>query len=59
MAEGIKLYETDHLDDALSKLLEAQSIFPQDPPLRLLVTSLEQALEQKPRVKRTVLLDFR
>jgi class 3 adenylate cyclase len=59
MVEGIDLFEADHLDAALSKLLEAQSIFPQDPPLRLLITSLGQALEQEHRVNRTALLDFR
>jgi class 3 adenylate cyclase len=59
MVEGIELFEADHLDAALSKLQEAQSIFPQDPPLRLLVTSLGQALEQEHRDKRTALLNFR
>jgi len=59
MAEGIKLFEANHLDAALSKFHEAQAIFPQDLPLRLLSTSLEQALKQGHMAKEKALLDFR
>ena len=59
MAEGIELFEADQLDAALSKFKEAQSIFPQDLTLKLLITSFEQALEQGHMAKRKVLLDLR
>ena len=58
MAEGIELFEANQIDRALSKFREAQSIFPQDLPLRLLINSLGQALEQGHAIKRKVLLDF-
>jgi adenylate cyclase len=59
MAEGIELVEADQLDAALSKVQEAQSVFPQDLPLRLLSTSIGQALKQEYMVRSKVLLDFR
>jgi len=59
MSEGIELFKAGRLDDALSKFQEAQLIFPQDLPLRLLVTSLRNALEQGQPVKGAALLDFR
>jgi class 3 adenylate cyclase len=57
--EGIELFKTDRLDAAFSKFQEAQSIFPQDLPLRLLTASLKHVLEQGPPIKGTALLDFR
>ena len=59
MSEGIELFKAGRLDDALSNFQEAQLIFPQDLPLRLLVTSLRNALEQGQPVKGAALLDFR
>ena len=59
MAEGIELVEADQLDAALSKVQEAQSVFPQDLPLSLLSTSIGQALKQEYMVRSKVLLDFR
>jgi adenylate cyclase len=59
IAEGIELFEADHVDAAWLRFQEAQSIFPHDLPLRLLITSLGQALKQGHMVKRKVLLDFR
>jgi hypothetical protein len=59
MTEGIKLFKEGHLDAALSKFQEAQYVFPQDLPLRLLITSLRHALEQGQTVKGLALLDFR
>jgi len=59
MAEGIELVEADQMDAALSKVQEAQSVFPQDLPLRLLSTSIGQALKQEYMVRSKVLLDFR
>ena len=58
-AEGIELYQSGRPEAALSKLLEAQSLFPQDLFLGLLITSLRRALEQGQGVKRETLLDFR
>ena len=59
MAEGIELFESNRLNDALSKFQEAESIFPQDLPLHLLSASLGQALKQGRMVKEKALLDFR
>lgn len=59
MAEGIDLFKANCLEAALSKFQEAQSIFPEDMPLRLLITSLKHALEQGQTVKGAALLDFR
>jgi len=59
IAEGIELFKANHLDAALSKFHEAQSIFPQDLPSRLLSTSLGQALKQGHMTKEKALLDFR
>jgi hypothetical protein len=43
----------------LSKLQVAQSIYPQDLPLRLLITSIRGTLDRGGRVKGAALLDFR
>ena len=59
MSEGIDLFKAGRLDAALSKFQEAQSIFPRDLPLHLLMTSLRQTLEQGEKVKGAALLDFR
>ena len=57
--EGIELYQSGHPEAALSKLLEAQSFFPQDIFLNLLIASLKCALENGEAVKGGALLDFR
>ena len=59
MAEGMERLGSDQFDAALSKFQEAQSIFPQDLPLRHLITSLRQALKQGHMAKEKPLLDFR
>jgi class 3 adenylate cyclase len=57
-AEGIQLFEADCVDAALLRFQEAQSIFPQDRPLRLLITSLSQA-SKRDIIEGKTLLDFR
>ena len=59
MAEGIDLFKDGRLDAALSKFEEAQSIFPQDLPLTLFMTSLRHALEGGGTVRGAALLDFK
>jgi len=59
LTEGVGLVRTGHLEAALTKFQEAQSLFPQDPPLRLLLNSLNHALEQHLQVTGAVLLDLR
>jgi len=59
MSEGIELFKAGRLDVALSKFQEAQSIFPEDIPLRLLITSLKHTLEKDQMAKGAALLDFR
>jgi adenylate cyclase len=59
MAEGIELVRGGHLEAALSKFHEIQSITPQDPPLGLLIKSLESALEQGQTIRGVPLLDLR
>lgn len=59
MSEGIDLFKAGRLDAALSKFQEAQSIFPQDLPLHLLMTSLRETLEQGQIAKGVTLLDFK
>jgi hypothetical protein len=56
---GGGLVKTGHLEAALTKFQEAQSLFPQDPPLRLLLNSLNHALEQHLQVTGAVFLDLR
>lgn len=58
MAEGIELFKTGQYEAALSKLQEAQCIFPQDIPLCLLLTSLKHTWEQGQPVKGEALLRF-
>jgi class 3 adenylate cyclase len=59
ISEGVDLLEADRLEDALSKFQEAQTLFFQDLPLQLMISSLRKDLEQGEKVKRAVLLDFR
>jgi class 3 adenylate cyclase len=59
LTEGMGLVRKGHLEAALTKFQEAQSLFPQDPPLRLLLNSLNHALEQHLQVTGAVLLDLR
>ena len=59
MTEGISLCKAGHFQAALSILCEAQSSFPQDQPLRLLVTHLKRAIELGEVSKTTSFLDFR
>jgi class 3 adenylate cyclase len=59
MSEGIDLFKIGRFDAALSKFQEAQSIFPRDLPLHLLMTSLRETLEQGQAVKGVSLLHFK
>jgi hypothetical protein len=59
LTEGVGLVRTGHLEAALAKFQEAQFLLPQDPPLRLLLNSLNHALEQHLQVTGAVLLDLR
>ena len=59
LSEGIGLYKSGHLNAALSKLQEAQRLYPQDLPLQLLIRSLHQGLKEGQAVKGMALLDFR
>jgi class 3 adenylate cyclase len=59
MSEGIEFVEAGHLDAAMANLKKAQDIFPQDLPLRLLIASLQNSLEQGQTIQGSALLDFR
>jgi len=59
MTEGISLCKAGHFQAALSILCKTQSFFPQDQPLRLLVTHLKRAIELGEISKETSFLDFR
>ncbi len=59
VSEGIELFRAGRPDAALSRFQEALTIFPQDPPLQLLTTSVRQFLGQGEKVKGRALLDFR
>jgi adenylate cyclase len=58
MSEGIELFRAGRPDAALSRLQEALTILPQDPPLHLMTTALRQILGQGRNVKVAALLDF-
>lgn len=58
MAEGIELFKAGQHEAALLKFQEAQSIFPQDIPLRFLMTSLRYTWERGQAVKGEALLRF-
>jgi adenylate cyclase len=59
LEEGHKLFKGGHFEAALSRFQEAQSIYPQDLPLQLFVTSIRGVLDGGGMVERTALLDFR
>lgn len=59
MAEGMGLVRTGRLRDALAKLQEVPSIFPQDRPTLLLIASLKNVLEQNRTLAGAALLDLR
>jgi class 3 adenylate cyclase len=59
LTEGVELVRTGHLEAALAKFQEAQSISPQDFPTTLLMASLEKLLEQNQTIREGVLLDLR
>jgi len=59
MSEGIEFFKAGHLDAAMANLKKAQDIFPQDLPLRLLIASLQNSLEQGQTTQGSALLDFR
>jgi adenylate cyclase len=59
LTEGVGLVRTGHLEAALTKFQEAQSISPEDLPTRLLLTSLTNVMEQKQTVQKATLLDLR
>jgi adenylate cyclase len=59
MEEGIEFLKAGHLDAAMANFRKAQDIFPQDLPLRLLIASLQNSLEQGQTIQGSALLDFR
>ena len=59
ISEGIDLFKASRLDAALSKFEQARSIFPEDLPLNLLITSLRNILNRSKTADGTALLDFR
>ncbi|MGQ9645629.1 MAG: hypothetical protein ACUVWO_03695 [Thermodesulfobacteriota bacterium] len=59
LTEGTGLVRAGHLEPALAKFQEAQSISPQDLPIHLLVTSLKNLLEQNHTITGRALLDLR
>ncbi len=58
MSEGIEFFKAGRLDDAMSNLKRAHVIFPQDLPLRFLMSSLQNALEQGEMIKGCALLNL-
>jgi class 3 adenylate cyclase len=59
LTEGMGLVRTGHLEAALTKFQEAQSISPQDVPTCLLLASLKDLLEQNHTIREAALLDLR
>jgi adenylate cyclase len=59
ITEGIGLIRHGHLEPALSKFQEAQSILPQDMPTLLIIASLKKFLEQNRTLTGVALLDLR
>lgn len=59
MSEGISLYQSGYLPDALSKFQEAQRIDSNDLALHLLIHSVKRSIKEGQAVKGTALLDFR
>ena len=58
MGEGVELFKSGHVQAALSKLQVAQSIYPQDLSLQLLIASMRGALDSGGMAKGAALLDF-
>lgn len=56
VSEAIKSLKEGHLDKAFLNLNKAQRIYPQDLPLRLLITSLQDALERGEAIQGDALL---
>jgi len=59
IGEGLALFKGGLFEAALSKLQVAQTIYPQDLPLQLLITSIRGTLDRGGMVKGAALLDFR
>ncbi len=59
IGEGLALFRGGLFEAALSKFQVAQTIYPQDLPLQLLITSIRGALETGGTGKGTALLDLR
>ena len=59
IGEGLELFKGGRFEAALSKFQVAQSIYPQDLPLRLLIASVKGALDKGEKVEGSALLDFR
>ncbi len=59
ITEGFQLMEKNKIPTALQKFQEAHSLFPEDLPLRHLISSLNQILENGEIKKPHALLDFR
>ncbi len=59
MAEAIEFLRSGHLENALSRLEQVLHLLPQDPPVRLLVASLSNALQQGQPIQGGALLDLR
>jgi hypothetical protein len=58
IGEGIELFKAGHFDAALSKFQSAQSIYPEDLALQLLMASTNGALDRGETVG-AALLNFR
>ena len=59
IGEGLALFKSGFFEAALSKFQVAQTIYPQDLPLQLLITSIRGALDTGGMGKGAALLDFR
>lgn len=58
VSEAIESLKEGHFDKAFSNLNQARKIYPQDLPLRLLITSLQDALEKGETIRRDALLNY-
>jgi adenylate cyclase len=59
MSKGIEFLKGGHLETAMLNFKKAQVIFPQDLALHLLITSVQNSLEQGQSIQGSALLDFR
>jgi class 3 adenylate cyclase len=59
IGEGLELFKSGLFDAALSKFQTAQTIYPHDLPLQLLISSIRGAMDRGEMAKGTALLDFR